>query len=118
MQRRVIAAALEQLPMVAYFHDRAVAHHDDTIGALDRRQPMRDHERRAPLHQVRERGLNSALRLGVERRGGFVENQHGRVLEQCARNRDALPLPAREQQAALADARVEAVGKLRREFGT
>src|SRR5581483_7536989 len=39
----------------------------------------------------------------VERGSRFVEDQNRRVLENRARNRDALPLPAGKNQAALAD---------------
>ena len=54
-------------------------------------------------HQVRQRVLHELLRLGVERRGRLVENQDRRVLEQRARDRQALALPARQPLAALAD---------------
>ncbi len=63
-----------------------------------------------------KRGLNAALGLGVERRSRLVEDQHRRVLEQRTRDRDALALAAREQRAALADPRVEAVRQRRGEL--
>ena len=44
------------------------------------RQPMRDHQHRAALHQVGQRGLHQRFALGIERRGGLVENQNRRVL--------------------------------------
>ena len=52
-------------------------------------------------------------RLGgvVDRRGGVVENQHPRVGEHRAGQRDALPLAARERQPALADQRVVPLGQ-------
>ena len=53
MQRRVVTAARDELRVRALLDDRALAQRDDQIGLLDRRQPMRDHERRAPLHQTR-----------------------------------------------------------------
>ena len=83
--------------------DAAALEHDDRVGAADGRQPVRDDERRAVPHQVGERILHQQLRLGVERRGRLVENQDRRVLQQRARDREPLPLPARQPLAALAD---------------
>ena len=60
-------------------------------------RPMRDDERRAAAHETRERGLDAPLGFGVERGRGFVEDQHGRILQQRASDRDALALAAREQ---------------------
>ena len=57
-----------------------------------------------------------ALGRGVDRGGGVVEDQHARVGEQRARDRQALALPARERQAALADARLDTVGQARDEL--
>jgi hypothetical protein len=50
-----------------------------------------------------ELGLDGFFGPGVERRGGFVENQDGRVLEQGAGDGDALLFAAGELEAALAD---------------
>ena len=70
---------------------------------------MRDDNRRAAAHQTAQRRLHVPLRLGVERRGGLVEQQDRRVLQHRARDRDALPLPAGEPDAMLADRRVVAL---------
>ena len=64
---------------------------------------MSDHERRSPLRDPLELGLDRFFRARVERRGGFVEDQDARILEQRARNRHALLLAAGELEAALAD---------------
>ena len=56
-----------------------------------------------PAHHVVERGLHLRLVVRVERRGRLVEEQDRRVLENCARDREPLPLPARERYAALAE---------------
>ena len=53
----------------------------------------------------------SVLGVGVERAGGLVEDEDGRVLEQRARDREALALAAGERGAALADDGVVAVGQ-------
>ena len=52
--------------------------------------------------------LDRELDLAVERRGGLVEHQDRRVLQDHARDRDALALAARELDAALADVRLVA----------
>ena len=52
----------------------------------------------------------------VDRRRRVVEDQDARVGEHRARDRDALPLPARERVAVLADDRVVAVGQLAHEL--
>ncbi|MNJ78216.1 hypothetical protein D3C77_759030 [compost metagenome] len=50
-----------------------------------------------------------ALGLGVQRRGGLIENQQRRVLQQRARDGQALPLTTREQHAVLSHFGVEAL---------
>ena len=58
---------LEQLGVSATLDDAAVLDDHDAIGVLDRRQSMRNDQRRAVVHQLFERRLNEALRLGIER---------------------------------------------------
>jgi len=77
MQARVQTVAGDELRVAAEFDDLAAVEHDDAIGALNGREPVRDHDRGAPLHQRIQSGLDVALRLGVERGGGFVEDQDG-----------------------------------------
>ena len=86
--------------------DAPALQHDDDIRPLNRREPVRDDERRAVAHQVRQRVLHERLRLGVERRGRLVEDQDRRVLEQRARDGQPLPLAAGQPLAPLADHRV------------
>ena len=76
---------------------------------------MRDGDDGATLHQTFQRFHDEFLRLGVERGGGFVEDEDGGVPHHGAGNADALALPAGKRQAALADRRVVAVGHLRDE---
>ena len=56
--------------------------------------------------------LDQRLALAVEARRGLVEDQDARVGENRARDRDALALPARQLDAALADDRVVALLEL------
>ena len=82
--------------------------HDEPVEPRDRRQPVRDRDDRAALHQPVELLLDRRLDLRIERRGGLVEHQDRRVLQDHPGERDALALAAREFDAALADMRVEA----------
>ena len=91
--------------------------HDERVHAAHGRQPMRDHDRRPARHQRPERVLNERLALGVERARGLVEDQDRRVLQDRARDRDALALSAGELDAALADERVVAVRQRLDELG-
>ena len=97
--------------MGAALDDASVVEHEDLIGVADRGQAVRDRDRGAPPGQLVERKLHGALGLGVERGGGLVEDQYGRVAKDRARDRDALLLAAGEAIAALADGRVVAVGQ-------
>eukprot|EP01139_Manchomonas_bermudensis_P019579 Amastigsp_a676973_61.p2 type:complete len:755 gc:universal Amastigsp_a676973_61:2472-208(-) len=123
----VVAAALElarhelfveavggdELLVRALLDNTPLVDDDDKVCVPDRREPMRDDERRAPAgldHSI-DCLLDQMLALRVERRGCLVEEQQPRVEHECPRNRDALPLPAAETHTALADKGVVAVRK-------
>ena len=59
-----------------------------------------------PCAQRAQAVLDQRLALAVEARGRLVEHQDARVGQDRARDRDALALPARQLDAALADDRV------------
>src|SRR5579862_447482 len=84
-------------------HDPAAFHYKNLICAANRRKPMRDHERRAPLHQVFEPFLNQGLGFRIQARGGFVQNQNPRIGENGPSDGDTLTLSAGQLHAALAD---------------
>ena len=88
----------------------AVEQHD-AVGERDRRGPVGDDDRRPPGHHLAERGADLVLLRRVDRRRRVVEDQHPRVGEHRARDRDALTLPARQREAVLADHGVVAVGQ-------
>ena len=92
--------------MGAFLDDAAVLHDQDAVGLEHGRQPMRDDQRGAALHQLLQRRLHQRLALGVERRGGLVEQQDRRVAQDGAGNRHALALAAGQRHAAFADLRV------------
>ena len=60
-QLRIKRVLPDKLRMRALRHDAPTIHHDNPVRALHRREPMRDHERRARTHQPFERLLESAL---------------------------------------------------------
>ena len=107
------AAALEQLLVGAALDDPALVEHDDLVGVAHGREPVGDRDRRAPLGQPLELGLDGRLGLRVERARRLVEDQHRRVAQDRPRDRHPLLLAAREAVAALADDRVVAVGQRR-----
>src|SRR5947209_17390046 len=69
----VNAALREQLLMASHFAHPALMHHDDLVGALNGRKPVRHDNRRAPLgaDHARERVAHAELSLGIHARGGF-----------------------------------------------
>ena len=85
------------------FGDCAFIEHHNIVRAADRGKAMGDHENGAPYHQVRERLLHEFFGFGVEFRGGLIENQDWRILQQGAGDGDALPLAAAQPLAAIAD---------------
>jgi hypothetical protein len=93
-EARVASAECEQLVVGAALDDPASLDHDDLIGVTDRRRPVGDRERRAFFREAVESLLNGSLRLRVERTGCLVEDEHGRIAENRARDCDALLLAA------------------------
>src|SRR4051794_20081556 len=96
IQPRVQPPVGEQLVVAAALDDSAALDDDDEVGAQDRGQAVRDRDRRAPLHDALDSDLDQPLGHGVEGRRRLVKNEDARVLEQHARERDALLLAARE----------------------
>ena len=111
VEPRVEAAAREQLVVGAALDDPAVLDGEDHVGAEDRGEPVRDRDRRAPLHQRLERLLHEPLAVGVERGGGLVEDRGSAGLRGSPARWPAAALPAGEAVAALADHGVVAVGE-------
>src|SRR5581483_6791021 len=110
VEPRIHAVAREELRVRAELGEPAALEHRDAIGPLDGREPVRDDNGGAAAHQRIERRLHLALRFGVEGRGRLVEDQHRRVLEQRACDRQALALPTGEALAVFPDDGPEALG--------
>ncbi len=81
------------------------------VAAPDGAEPVRDDEGSAADEQFGERFLDECFALAVERARRFVEDEDGRVLEQRARDGDALALAAAELHSAFTDERAVALGK-------
>jgi len=108
-ERGEAAADADQLVEGAGLDDAAVLEHEDAGGVAHGREPVGDHEGGAVLHHLVERRLHLALGFRVQRAGGFVEDEDGRVLEDGAGDREALALAAGQRAAAFADRRRERV---------
>ncbi|KAG1481654.1 hypothetical protein G6F53_014126 [Rhizopus delemar] len=80
--------------MRAGFRQGAALQHQDQVGVTNGGQPVRDHERGAVAHQGVQRPAHLHLGQGVLMRGGFVQDQHRRVLQEGASDRNALALAA------------------------
>ena len=107
-ERGVAAAAAQQFVVPAALDDLAALDHQDGVGMHDGVQAVRDHDGGAVLAEMLDRLLHLLFGFGIERGGGFVEQDDRRVLDQRARDRDALALAAGQLRAVLADRRVVA----------
>src|SRR5882672_3951982 len=120
LRRKIVAQALglafdqatidaareaQQVGMVAVLDDASVVEDQNAVELAHRRQTVGDDERRAAPHQRFHGVLDQGLRLAVETRGGFIQDQDRRIGQEGARNRDPLALAAGELDAALADQR-------------
>src|SRR5262249_26853636 len=108
-QGRERAAATEQLDLRPRLDDRAVAQDGHSIGQRQRGEPLRGEEDGTAAHRLTQARDDPRLGPRVYRRQRVVENEHGRVGEQRAGERDPLALTSREVDAALADERVPPV---------
>ena len=99
-------AAHEQLRVCADAGDLAGVEHDDLVGLDHGAEPVRDHDPRAV--ERAQLFVHSTLGRGVERAGGFVQDQQRRLAQQRARQRQALALSARQRRAAVREHRVVA----------
>src|SRR5262249_23127623 len=109
IQLPVPAADRQQLAMRAALDDLAILQHQDLIGAFDRRQPVRDDERRAAAAQRTQAVADHRFTLAVETRRRFVENENARISQDRTGDRDALPLAAGQLHTTLTDHRVVAL---------
>src|SRR5258705_10376991 len=102
--------------MRAALDDAATFEHQDHVRIANRRQPVSDGQRRTVSRDLFQLRLDRFLRLRVERGRCFVEDQDRRLLENGARDRNALLFAARELETALADLRLIPEWKTRNEL--
>src|SRR5262245_34931519 len=107
----VETAGLEQLGVRALLHHPALVEDDDLIGLLGDAQPGRHDEGASARDRGAERAEDLRLLARIDRRKDVVEHEDGRLGHEGAGEGDALALPAREGEAALADHRLPALGE-------
>src|SRR5690606_18356369 len=113
VELRVAAARGEQFDVGASFHDPPVLHHHDEVGGLDRGQPVGDHQRGASRQCFGERLLDLCFRVGVQVRGGFVQDHYAGPSQQQPGKGEPLAFPAGKAVTTLTHHRVETVGQRR-----
>ena len=94
-------------------HDFSVVHYQDQIRQPHRRNAVGDDDSRPLTHYPSQSREDFLLGMGIDGRQGIVKHQNGRIQIQRARDRGALLLTTRQRDAALADTRVVAGGKIR-----
>ncbi len=80
----VVAAELYNAPLLE---------HHDRVGIAHRGEAVRDHERRAPAHELIHTAPNEHFGTRVDGTRRFVQNDGRRVGHGRARNGEELPLP-------------------------
>jgi hypothetical protein len=81
-----------QFVVDAGFHDPSASDDNDSIHMPHGGEAVSDDKRCAPLHQGFQRFLNQSFAFRVQRTGGFIQNEDGWILQDRARNGDALTL--------------------------
>src|SRR5687768_7895086 len=75
----VDASLREELLMRSRLAELTLVHDQDPVHALNRRQPVRDGDRRPASHRHLERIANEQLGIGIDARRRLIENQHARI---------------------------------------
>src|SRR5208283_1920297 len=101
----------EQLLVVTALDHLTAMEHQNLISMPHCREPVRNYETCPTEQQAIQSFLDLALRLGVDARGCFIQDQQRRILQYCPSNRYALFLSDAQADAALADRSVEAGGQ-------
>ena len=99
--------------MRALLDDLALIHDDNPVHPRDGRKPVRDGQHGFALHHPIERVLDQRFNLAIERACGLIQHQDRRVFQYGAGQCNALALPARQFDAALAQMRVIAAAALK-----
>ena len=101
--RRYKAGRLRQLNRTALLDYATAIEDEDAVEAAEGAQAVGGDQGSAPRQEALQGGGYLRLGGGVQVGGGFVEQEQGGVLQEGARQGEALRLPAAEAGAALAD---------------
>ena len=93
-ERGIAAAAAQQIVMPAALDDLAALDHQNGVGVHDGVQAMGDDDGGAVLAEMLDRLLHLLFGFRIQRRGGFIEQDDRRILDQRAGDGDALALAA------------------------
>lgn len=108
----IVLLVLHQGIVVADLDNHAVAEHDDLVRLADGAESVGDDDGGA-VGKGSIEGLHDFLFVdGVERVGGFVEEEVIRAFVEGAGDEDALALPAAQTAPQFADGRLVALGHL------
>ncbi len=89
--------------MGAETNDAAVVEDDNEVGGDHRLKAVGDHQDSAVLAEFAESDADFLFGVGIDLAHGFIENEHGGVVEDGARDGDALFLAAGETYTVLAN---------------
>src|SRR5258708_3558708 len=101
----------EQLARTSLLNDPAILHDDNFVRFCRERHAMRDEDQRAARERDGERIGDAAFGNWVERGGGLVHDENGRIAEKSAGERNALWLAGGHGAAPLADDGVVSFGQ-------
>ncbi|MNG14859.1 hypothetical protein D3C84_986460 [compost metagenome] len=107
-----MATDQDKLLVCTFLDDLSFAHHENPVRLLNRRQPVRDDDRRPGPRHGMQRALDQLLRLRIQIRARFVQNEHLRLEYDNSRERDKLPLTGGQAAAALGQLRVVSARQL------
>src|SRR5690348_7323837 len=80
--------------MRAAFDNLALLYHDDGVRSTYGAKTVANNDGRFVLVVAKDIIKDVVFGLGIDGRGGFVQNQYARATVECARQRYALPLAA------------------------
>ena len=114
MKPLIDPALVHQIFVGANLRNAPAIKHDDFVGPPDRRQSMSDDDDRAILDQIVQCALHQHLGFRVEVGGGFIQDEDGRVLQQCSRNGKTLALASAQLRSTFTDDRIVSLRQARR----
>src|SRR3954463_16288119 len=93
-ERGIAAATAQQIVMQAALDDLAALDNQNGVGVHDGMQAVGDHDGSAVLAEMVDCFLHVFFGFRIQRRGGLIEQDDRRVLDQRTRYGDALALAA------------------------